>query len=731
MAADLGNTSMEALLTEFTELVKNSVKDQFPQQYKLEGMATILEEVTEELKTYCSDWKAATQQAEDGAKQMTERNEELEEARQKVAQKNKELEEGKKQMTEENEKLEETKKQIAKKNEELEERRKQIEKEEEHLSKRTSELEAKEKLFEDRRIALDKKEKLLQQQSADLKQTELTSKNEQARLQDEAAVIEYNKSKVDQALSSLDVKTEAAQKANVRRTNELRRREELLKHTHQSALALNEMANESLAAAKKEHNEDKKLRAILVNKYNMMRKLRSEFLQMLDSWSTNSKNVRTSKEELVNFEVGHREILAGLREEIESLSTALEKQTKEARGISKDIELAGNDFGRLLTSTECQLGGISTKIGNVTKIGTGLDELSAKVTSGLDEVSSKIDNITKVGTGLDEVSAKIGNVTQVTSGLDEVSAKIQGFQPTAIDTLRELTEAVSKAHADASKAQADSVKHSDSRFKENLAKRRLGPTSPEKPVSKRPRHARHSSVGSADMLTNLERLDPLPENILDTVRSPRGQGRVTRVVYPRREDDSSPLRQRPAGTSGTASTPSGGHGALGSSIGSQNALHSQPSSSMDLATATGERSSQGAMISSSQSGVSAGDIPALSDASDEVKRIWAHIDFPANWDVETSKMLLQGFNRNISRKTQPRYRPAGLLDSSATHPICLRRKLAKVKPTLDNGDGKCCSDCKTRMIQCVCVSFVAEDLANVEYNPHSQEKRWKLSIRED
>ena len=72
-----------------------------------------------------------------------------------------------------------------------------------------------------------------------------------------------------------------------------------------------------------------------------------------------------------------------------------------------------------------------------------------------------------------------------------------------------------------------------------------------------------------------------------------------------------------------------------------------------------------------------------------------------------------------------------MLNSAAAHPICLRRKLKKVNPALDNGDAKCCSDCKARTIQCVSVTFVAEGLANVEYDPDSGEKRWKLTIRED
>ena len=430
MAEDLSNPSMAALLTEFTVIAQTIVNTDGPREEQLEHIAGTLEGVTDELKTYCSSWKTATQQAEDGARQIAGKNEELEE----------------------------TRRQMAKKNEELEERRKQIETQEELLSR-------KERLFESRRIDLEKKEEVLQR-----------------------------------------------------------------------------------------------------------------------------------------------------------------------------------------------------------------------------------------------------------------------FQSTVAETLRELTGAVPKAQAD---AQRSLINYDVSRFEEIRAKRGLGPTSPEEPPPKRRRYTPQSSVRCGEMPTSSGRPEPLPNNVLNRIRSPRGQGGVTMVVNPRREDESSPIRRRPTDTSGTVSTASGGRDPLGTSIGSQNALHSGPSSSsIDPATATGERSSQGAMIPSSQSAASVTDIPALSDASDEVKQVWAHIDFPANWGTETSKMLLNGLNKNTGRKITARYRPAGLLNSAAAHPICLRRKLAKVNPAVETDDTKCCSDCKARKIQCVSVSYVAEGLADVEYDEDGEEKRWKLTIRE-
>ena len=267
--------------------------------------------------------------------------------------------------------------------------------------------------------------------------------------------------------------------------------------------------------------------------------------------------------------------------------------------------------------------------------------------------------------------------------LEKKEEVLQRFQSTVTETLRELTGAVPKAQAD---AQRSLVNYDVSRLEEIRAKRGLGPTSSEEPLPKRRRYTPQSSVGSGE--------------------TPTSSGRV--------------------------STPSGGRGPLGSSIGLKNALHSEPSSSsIDPATATGERSDQSTMIPPSQSAASATDIPALSDASDEVKQVWAHIDFPANWDTETSKMLLNGLKKNTGRRVTAKYRPAGLLNSAAAHPICLRRKLAKVNPSIEPDDAKCCSDCKARKIQCISVSYVAEGLADIEYDEDGEEKRWKLTVRED
>ena len=693
MAESFSNTNMESLLTMLTEQVKDlhaaHHEDVHESGDRLNVLITDLEDVTSELKSCKSDWETATQQVEDGAKQ------------------------------------------IAEKNEELDEREMKMKKEEEQLARRTLELEANERLIEERRVELEKKEKLLQQQSTDLKQqsadlqqTERIIKDEQASLQDQAASIESTKSEVLQAQINLEARTNAAEnaeKANNRRSNGLRQREATLKLILSSAVALNENVNNNLTAMRNEVDEDKKVRAAILEKHRRMKQLRANLVQMMESCTTKFNIIQASRQQLVNFENDEREILAGLNEDINSLSTALTKQAEDARGISKEIEVAEKDLEMLVTSTERQLGRISTNIGNVTKVSTELDQ----------------------------VSSKIGNVTEVSAELDEVSVKIQQFQPTTIDTLRELTEALSKAQAAASKAEADAAKaradaakaeddaakaradsrrtlvdHSVSRFEESLAKRGLGPTSPEKPISKRRRHARQSSVGSAEMLTNLGRPEPLPENILSTIRSPRGQGRVTMVINRRREDDSSsPIRRPVAATR----TPSGGHGLLRSSIGSQNALHSQPSSSIDPATATGERSSQSAMIPSSQSGASATDIPA--EASEEIKQVWAHIDFPENWDTEASKMLFAGFNKHLAKRVPPKLRPAGLMDGSCIRPNCLLRRLQKVNSAIDNGDGDRCSDCKKYGTLCVRASFVDEGLADVEYDRLSQEKRWKLTIR--
>ena len=680
MAETFSNANMESLLTRLIEHVKDlpNYADSPKSGARLDMLITDLEDVTSELKSCKSDWKTATQQAEERAKQLAENHQQLEE------------------------------------------REKTMKKEEEQLKRRTLELLEKEKMFEESRAELEKKEELLQQQSVDLEQAERNSKDEQARLQAEAAIIESDKSEVLQAEISLKARTDAAEqaeKANTRRSNGFRQREAHLKLTFESTAALNETVKNNLAAVREELEENKKVLAAILEKHGRMKKLRTNLVNISASCATRYNQIQASRQDLVNSVDGDHETLAGLKDQMTSLSTALTKQAEDVRGVSEEIAVAEKDLERLVTSTERQLGGVSTNIGNVT-------EASA---------------------GLEGISSKIGNFTQVSTGLDEVSEKFQQFQPTMIDTLRELTEALSKAQADATKAQADAAKaqadaakaqadsrrtlvnYSVSRFEESMAKRGLGPTSPEKPISKRRRHARQSSVGSAEMLTNVERLERLPENILDTVRSPRGQGRVARFQSPRGENDSSSPARRPIVT---ARTPSGAHGLLRSSSGLQSTLHSQPSSSMNPATATGEHSSQGAMISSSQSGVSATVTPALSEASDEVKRVWRQIDFPANWDTEASNLLLQGLNKNIGKKVQAKYRPAGLLDGSSARPNCVLRRLQKVKSPADNGDENRCSECQKTETPCVRASFVSEDLADVEYDPHGQRKRWKLTIRE-
>ncbi|KAK0511345.1 hypothetical protein JMJ35_005918 [Cladonia borealis] len=352
-------------------------------------------------------------------------------------------------------------------------------------------------------------------------QTKLATKNEQARLHNEAAVIESAKPEVLQAQINLEAREDAAEKvekANSRRSNGLRQRELTQKLTLNSAIALNETVNNNLAVVKQELDEDKQVNAVILEKHR-------------------------------------NEAVEGLNDEITALSTTLEKQAPEASGISKERKAVEKDLESILTTTKRQLVGISTK-----------------VSSGLEEVSSKIDNVTK---------------------------------------RREEEE--EEEEEEEAKKEEDEKKEK----RKNLAKRGLEPASPEEPISKRRRHARQSSVGSAEMLTSVGRLEPLPANILDTVRSPRGQGRVTMVTKLWRADDSSPTRRRPAQTSGTARTPSGGHGLLRSSVGTQSALHSQPSSSIDPATATGERSSQSAMIPSSQSGPSGTDLADVSEVSEE------------------------------------------------------------------------------------------------------------------
>ena len=747
---DLSNTGIATLLTEFTELVQNIVKlKNMPDKVWLEKMSVTLERVTDELKTYCSDWKAATQQAEDGARHMAQRKGEMEET--------------KKHMVKKDEELEERRRHMAEMEVQLQQRRKQIDEQEEQSHRRASELEAREKLLDERMADLERKEKRLQQQSAEF---ERSSRDEQARLQAEAAVNESKQLELEQAHRTWKQESKAAREANVRRSNELGRREDQLKTFQRTLVQLSENVNNNLAAVKEEHNANKQLLPVIHTKHQRMRKLKDSLEQTSNSCSRQLEVIGGLTRMITEYGVHHAQKLVNLREEISSLSTALNKQAERAKAIPKDIQVVEIEYEKLVAETErqlrrCsasidavtatgsrldavttridkvrdnsnQLGTISTKIETVTAKSSQLEAVSTaidKVTdasSGLVAASTKIDNATKDSGRLDRVSSKIDDITNFGNGLDDLSTKFQAFQPTVVETLQELTDAMSKAKADASKAEADAsrtkadcqrslVHHSVLRYEDSRARRGLGPGSPEKPVSKR---RRLNSAGSAGMLINFGPPKPLPEDIMDRIPSPRNRGRVVRVENERREVDTSPTR-----------TPSGTQGLLGSSI--------KASSSMDPTTATGhiiidlESSSPETLIQSSQGTVSATCPPGLSGASDEVKDVWRQIDFPADWDTETTKMLLNGLNKNTGKKLVARYRPAGLLNSAATDPICLRRKLAKVNPALENNDAKCCSDCKARKIQCVSVSYVAECLANVEYGKDGEEKRWKLTIRED
>ena len=704
---------MAALLTDFTKLVQNIVKMDLSREEQLEHMAGTLEAVTDELKTYCSSCKTATQQAEDGARQMAQSNEEIEEMKKNMANKNEELEERRRHMAEKEEQLEQRIKQIDEREEQSHEQ----------SNRRASELEARERRLDER--------------IADLEQVHSTWKQE----------------------------SEATHKANIRRSNALERREDQLKTIQQTLFMLNANVNNNLAAVKEEHNANKMLLPVIQTKHQRTRKLKDSLEQTSNSCKKQLEAIRVSTQGINEFETYHAQVLASLREEISSLSTALIKQAEQAKGIPKDIQVAEIEYEKLVTETERRLRRFSASIDAVTATGSRLDAVTTKIdkvrtnssqletistkietvaanssqleevstaidkvtdaSSRLDAVTTKIGNVTEDSGRLDRISSKIDNVTNFGNGLDELSTRLQAFQPAVVETLQELTDAMSKAKADASKAEADASKtkadcqrslvhHSVSRYEESRAKRGLGPDSPEKPVSKRRR--RQNSVGSAGMLTDFGPPEPLPEDIVTRIPSPRNRGRVVWVENARREVDISPTR-----------TPqSGAQGLLGSSI--------ESSSSMDPATATGqtifnpESSSPGTLIQSSQSTDSATCPPGLSRASDEVKDVWRQIEFPIDWDMGASQTLLHGFNK--ANKKTPMSRPAGLLDCSSAQPNCFLCRVLKMKSALDNGNDKSCSNWKVKMWPCVRVSFVADDLANVEYNEDGEEKRWKLTIRE-
>ena len=259
-------------------------------------------------------------------------------------------------------------------------------------------------------------------------------------------------------------------------------------------------------------------------------------------------------------------------------------------------------------------------------------------------------------------------------------------------------------------AKAKAAKEANIRNK----KRGLGTGPQEEPASKRPCHRRRSSVGSARTLINFGPPAPLPEDILDNIRLPPSSGWVVRHESARRGDDTSPSR--------TTSTPSGAQGSLGTSFESRSS-----SSLMNPATpreqiVNPEASSPRTLLRSSQSNPSATDPEGLAQASEEIKSVWAKIEFPENWTPAASCILLRGFKRNIHKNVPKHFRPAGLLDSFSTSPNCLLRRLNKTKSSLDNGDRESCSACKEGNEPCVRVSFVAENDAD---------SRWKLTLLEN
>ena len=692
MADAMRNVNMERLLTALIKNVEEFSSTNDPQdcEDQLHQLVTDLKDVASELKSCSSKWKATTREAEESAKQQAETSRELEQKQQ--------------EMNEEGEQLEQRRQKMNEEGEQLEQRRKKMDEEGEQLQRRESELKTKERLCEERQAELEKKEKLLEQQAAQIEQIEQDSRDEQARLEAEAAVIASDKSEVEQARSNLKQESEAAHNADIRRSNALRRREDGLKLTHQSVLALNETVNKSLAAVREEHDEDKRLLVVIQEKHQRMRALRKSLVQKSEACTRDLATISNGIGEIREVEARHAEVVAGLRKDITVLSTALDEQAEKARANSQEIQAADNDFSKQVAELESELSRMSTSIKKVTATSSQLDTASTEMeqvrskignvteaSTRLEEVSTKIGNVNEVSAGLDEVSTKIGNVAEASTGLNELSAKFQQYQPATIETLQELTQAMSTARADVTKAQLD---RSISRFETNQAKRGLGPISPEKPVSKHRRGARQSSVGATGMLTSFGPPQPLPENIEARIPSPRGQGRIVRVEATRPESGSPPPVRR------------------------RQAANPEPSSPRTL-------------LQSSQSTVSVTAPPDLAKASDEIKNVWAHIDFPSNWTMFASNSLLQGFKRNTGKKVPEKIRPVGLMDSSSASPNCLLRRLQKQFSKTDKGDEKRCSACTKSDEPCVRATFVAEGLANVAYDAEREEKRWKLTLRED
>lgn len=178
MAEDMSNPNMEAQLAEFTKLIQNTVKIDMPKDRRLEIIGDIVEDVADDLKTYCSRWKTATEQAEDGARQTAERNEELERMKREMAAKIEKLEEDERRRVEEDEQLEERRRQMDKRDEQQDERERQMDKREER----------------DR----------------------LTRTIEHAHVQSEAARVQSERWKLVEEQHIFQAKEEAAKEANIR-----------------------------------------------------------------------------------------------------------------------------------------------------------------------------------------------------------------------------------------------------------------------------------------------------------------------------------------------------------------------------------------------------------------------------------------------------------------------------------------------------------------------------------
>ena len=309
------------------------------------------------------------------------------------------------------------------------------------------------------------------------------------------------------------------------------------------------------------------------------------------------------------------------------------------------------------------------------------------------------------------------NVSKVSTGLEALSMKFQDMQVAeskatesmtgAAEELRKATETGSEARE---ALQRILVRQNASLLNDNTAKRGLGPSSPEKPPTKR-RFVRRSSAGAAEVLANVE----TPGLRVNTIQA----------------FDNPNERRRPSFE--TPRTTSGGSSLLARFTGPMTAPRSDVSSpALNPTSATRQdlivNPSPDTIVPQSQEN----DLEIeLLMASNHVRDVWRQIEFPANWTTADSVELLDKLNKAKARKggKDNRYWPQQAMDagSKLNSPYCLMRDLKKRNMHALKDPQPCESHASDRLM-CINISFSTDNPG--EYNSAATDKRWRLEKRQ-